>query len=174
MRTDISEFLRGNGIHNSVSGELSPEDSPLNVEGLGLEDPVNYQLDIYKVDGDLDVDVHVHYTFNRCCDRCLKPLRESVESTSHMVVTTDSDEEIEPNVLVVDSLDAFPLRELVFSQVITSVPTKMLCDPSCKGLCPVCGEDLNQHPDHECEQGGVSPFESLKNLFDHESEDREV
>ena len=174
MRTDISEFLRGNGIQKSVSGELSPEDSPLDLEGLGLEDPVNYQLDIYKVDGDLDVDVHVDYTFNSRCDRCLKPMQEDVESMSHMVVTTDPDEEIEANVLVVDSLEAFPLRELVFSQVITSVPTKILCDSSCKGLCPVCGEDLNEHPDHECEQEGISPFESLKNLFDNESEDREV
>ncbi|MDD7362961.1 MAG: DUF177 domain-containing protein [Peptoniphilus sp.] len=157
-----------------MSGELSIADSPLDVTGLGLVDPIRYHLDIYKVDGDLDVDVEVSYSFNTHCDRCFKELQEDVESDSHIVVTTKDDEEIEANVLVVPSLEEFPLEELVFSQVITSVPTKVLCDESCRGLCPVCGTDLNEHPDHECEMEGISPFESLKNLFDNESEDREV
>ncbi|MBO5784145.1 MAG: DUF177 domain-containing protein, partial [Clostridia bacterium] len=23
-------------------------------------------------------------------------------------------------------------------------PTKLLCSPDCKGLCPICGQDLNR------------------------------
>lgn len=174
MRTDISEFLRGNSVQKTVSGELSASESPLNVEGLGLIDPVRYRLDIYKVDGDLEVDVQVEYTFDTNCDRCLKPLHEEVQSDSHIIVTTKDDEDAEDDVMVVPSFEEFPLEELVFSQVITSVPTKVLCDDTCRGLCPVCGKDLNENPDHRCETEGISPFESLKNLFNQESEDREV
>ena len=155
MRTDISEFLRGSEVHKHLVGSLQKEDSPLKVDGLSLMDPIEYEMDIYKVDRDLEVDVEVRYTLDQRCDRCLQPARREIRSESHVVVTANVTEE-----------DEFPLEELVFSQVITSVPTKILCKDDCKGLCPVCGVDLNKHPDHEHEQPEINPFESLKNLFE--------
>ncbi len=169
MRREFSDFLQGSDIHKHVEGQLMKEDSPLDLEGLDLLDPVDYDMDIYKVDGDLEVDVHVTYDIKTPCDRCLKTVEETIDSESHVVVTTDEEEDDEANVLLVETLDEFPLAEIVFSQVITSVPIKVLCDDDCKGLCPVCGEDLNEHPDHHCESEGISPFESLKNLFDEKA-----
>ena len=169
MRREFSDFLQGSEIHKHVEGQMMKEESPLDISGMGLIDPIDYDMDIYKVDGDLEVDVRVGYSFESCCDRCLKPVEETVESESHIVVTTDDSEDDDGNVLLVETLDEFPLAELVFSQVITSVPNKVLCNEACSGLCPVCGEDLNEHPDHHCESEGVSPFESLKNLFDEKA-----
>ncbi|MDY3119297.1 MAG: DUF177 domain-containing protein [Peptoniphilus sp.] len=169
MRREFSDFLQGSDIHKHVEGQLTKGDSPLDLAGLDLKDPIDYSMDIYKVDGDLNVVVKVNYTVHTRCDRCLRPVEKAVESESHIVVTTNGEEEDDGNVLLVESLDEFPLAELVFSQVITSVPIKVLCDEDCRGLCPVCGEDLNEHPDHHCEVEDVSPFGSLKNLFDEKA-----
>jgi uncharacterized protein len=32
--------------------------------------------------------------------------------------------------------------------IAESLPTKILCRAECRGLCPVCGADLNDDPDH--------------------------
>jgi len=38
-------------------------------------------------------------------------------------------------------LDPWPA---IRQEIILSQPMKILCKPSCKGLCPVCGKDLNK------------------------------
>ena len=36
------------------------------------------------------------------------------------------------------------VREEVREALVLSVPSKSLCTPSCRGLCPSCGQNLNQ------------------------------
>ena len=38
------------------------------------------------------------------------------------------------------------LRELVRQLLILNVPPRSLCQPDCLGLCPQCGQDLNEDP----------------------------
>jgi uncharacterized protein len=40
--------------------------------------------------------------------------------------------------------------------VALALPDKILCRPECAGLCPVCGNDLNEEP-HEHEEASVDP-----------------
>jgi uncharacterized protein len=40
--------------------------------------------------------------------------------------------------------DTIDLTDLVREQVLLSLPTYPLCRPSCRGLCPRCGVDLNR------------------------------
>lgn len=51
-------------------------------------------------------------------------------------------------------------------ELALAIPLAPLCRPDCKGLCPICGTDLNTEP---CDGHGDdpdSPFASLKDLFD--------
>jgi uncharacterized protein len=36
--------------------------------------------------------------------------------------------------------------------VADALPQKLLCREDCRGLCTVCGADLNAHPDHRHEE----------------------
>ena len=36
------------------------------------------------------------------------------------------------------------LEDVVREQVLLSLPGRVLCQPDCKGLCPRCGQNLNQ------------------------------
>jgi uncharacterized protein len=58
------------------------------------------------------------------------------------------------------------LRPLVREYMLLSVPISPLCRPACLGLCPVCGENLNEI---SCthEDDAVDPrLAKLKNLLD--------
>lgn len=80
------------------------------------------------------------------CDRCLK----SVEYPFHLSfeVKVDSpdvkklEEEQDENE---NFMDGYHLNvdDLIYSEMILNWPTKILCREDCKGICRVCGKDLN-------------------------------
>lgn len=91
---------------------------------------------IVTLNYDLIVNLH------QCCDRCLSEFnREYSFSFEHTIVkslNTDSDDYIKADG------DSFDMDECVVSDLLLQLPTKILCKEDCKGLCYVCGNDLNK------------------------------
>jgi len=79
------------------------------------------------------------------CDRCLS---ESTENQIH-----EFEEEIDSAEIVEDLID---ITELVKDNLIASQPIQSLCKADCKGLCPVCGQNLNDG-ECNCERLNVDP-----------------
>lgn len=79
------------------------------------------------------------------CDRCLS---ESTENQIH-----EFEEEIDGAEIVEDLID---ITELVKDNLIASQPIQSLCKADCKGLCPVCGQNLNDG-ECNCERLNVDP-----------------
>ncbi len=79
------------------------------------------------------------------CDRCLSDAAENQ--------TLDFDEEIDS----ADIIDGFyDLTELVKDTLVASQPIQNLCRENCKGLCPICGKNLNDGA-CECDNFNVDP-----------------
>lgn len=51
-------------------------------------------------------------------------------------------------------------------ELALSLPSAPLCTPDCKGLCPICGTDLNIDPCGGHGGDSDSPFAVLRDLFD--------
>lgn len=79
------------------------------------------------------------------CDRCLT---QSKENQVH-----EFEEEIDSADIADDSID---ITELIRDILIASQPMKNLCKVDCKGLCPVCGQNLNDG-ECNCERLSVDP-----------------
>lgn len=79
---------------------------------------------------------------NATCDRCLTEFGWGGRfDFEHVLVRSVSgDDEGEYIVTRGDKLD---LDELVLTDCLLTLPSKMLCREDCKGLCPRCGADLN-------------------------------
>ena len=67
------------------------------------------------------------------CDRCL------AQATANQV--HEFDEEIDKAAAIDDVLD---VTELLRDVLLAAQPMKNLCKADCKGLCPVCGANLNE------------------------------
>lgn len=78
------------------------------------------------------------------CDRCLSPVSLQIEETfSHVIVTeTVSDENDAEYLLAPDAM--LDMAETVMEDLRLSLPTRILCRPDCRGLCPLCGKNLNE------------------------------
>ena len=58
------------------------------------------------------------------------------------------------------------LDELLRADILLELPTKYLCREDCKGLCAVCGKNLNDGPCN-CNLHQIDPrLEVLKQLID--------
>lgn len=78
-----------------------------------------------------------------CCDRCLEPVEYPINYRfEHVLVREAEDEADNDFILVPDAV--LDLDELAVADIILELPSKILCAPDCKGLCPRCGQNLNQ------------------------------
>ncbi|MGI9859822.1 DUF177 domain-containing protein [Moorella naiadis] len=111
-------------------------------------------------------------TLELTCDRCLArfsypviaPLEEEYASTAGQDPdegeTEEKDREIRP--LMGDVLD---LQPAVTEALILALPMKWLCQENCRGLCPQCGQNLNEGQCH-CQAETVDPrLATLKQLL---------
>jgi uncharacterized protein len=57
------------------------------------------------------------------------------------------------------------LQPLIREYALLEVPINPICKPDCKGLCPVCGQDLNEGDCGHRPSQDESPFSALKNLL---------
>lgn len=82
------------------------------------------------------------------CDRCVTPFTTTLQSSYTMFYLPEGSDapHLDPaEVQVVPSgLHLIDLTEDVRQTILLSVPFKLLCKESCKGLCPTCGKNLNQ------------------------------
>lgn len=85
------------------------------------------------------------FVFQAGCDRCLKPVEERREVSFTREVWAP-DMAAESSVYEEQPfMEGFQMNveDLLISEIVTSWPMKILCKPDCKGICPICGRDLN-------------------------------
>ena len=122
------------------------------------------------VDSEVRIQGHLETRLSAFCDRCLAPLELPVDRHFDVfyrpVESIARDEEIE---VPKDELgvgfyagDGVELADVVTDQVILSVPITIVCRAECRGLCPVCGTDLNREECHCPPPRTESPFARLK------------
>jgi uncharacterized protein len=92
-------------------------------------------------------------TVELACSRCLEPARIRLSRPFDLFfrerdeVMFDEDEEVELD--EGDMHTAFftgtklAIAEILREQILLALPMKVLCTVDCKGLCPVCGTNLN-------------------------------
>jgi uncharacterized protein len=96
--------------------------------------------------------------------RCLEDAAVDVEVDAREVDQSGTeDEELRSPYVEDDELD---LGRWAHDAAVLALPTRILCRPECAGLCPVCGELLNDADpaDHEHDASGDLRWAKLKEL----------
>lgn len=78
-----------------------------------------------------------------------------------IIAGEDEAEDVYP---LMDNGSFADLEALIRDTFVDALPLQPLCRPDCKGLCPQCGVDLNEHPDHRHETTDIrfAGLEALK------------
>ena len=78
--------------------------------------------------------------------------------------TYEAGDAIESSAAIVDG--TVDMAGPATDELALAIPLAPLCRSDCRGLCPICGTDLNTDPCDGHADDSDSPFASLKDLFD--------
>jgi uncharacterized protein len=114
--------------------------------------PVSLTVDISKDKRAFRLAGRVRTTLELKCSRCLEPFTVPVNQEfdlryqPHTANAGEGEREIEEDDLGIAFYenDEIDLGHLMHEQFVLSLPMKPLCGDACKGLCPVCGTNLNK------------------------------
>lgn len=105
---------------------------------------ISGRVELTPVDGRILANFDIKAKVPETCSRCLKEQTRSFAKSFRKVFVTDPEAEDEYNMLA-NEIDVEPaIRE----EIIVSAPIITLCRADCRGLCPVCGKDLNEASEH--------------------------
>jgi uncharacterized protein len=134
---------------------------------LGLEDLAGSARVTRTAQGML-VHVKLHALLHTECVRCLTDFRQPL-STDFTELYAFSRKSITDSELILPEDAHINLRPLMREYMLLDIPIKPLCSPDCKGLCLICGENLNESA---CDHGpdNLDPRLSiLKSLLDEQN-----
>lgn len=150
MKIDLSSFLDNAVESLHFDGRIKLEDLDLNNSNITIVEPVEYEGEVLRVDGDKIINIRISYKYDEICHRCLKPTTKNVKTAlSGKLVEGKKEDEDEVEDEGFDELifyedNLLDLKDYTINQIILSLPMKTLCKEDCKGLCPKCGTDLNR------------------------------
>lgn len=150
MKFGIDEFLRNPGVRIPVDLRLEYTAWPSGEEDGAFCEPISVTGEGFLQMGTLYLDLEIRTVVERPCGRCLVPVRTRV--VQHEVFPFD----LPPGGDTVD------LEEPIVGSILASLNPRPLCRQDCRGLCPRCGVNLNEHPNHVCGQ----PREERRRLGD--------
>jgi uncharacterized protein len=81
------------------------------------------------------------------CVRCLMSFEQPLHTTFSELYAFD-ERSITDSGLILPEDANIDLEPLVREYLLVEYPISPLCTPDCKGLCPICGQNLNEEQDH--------------------------
>ena len=137
-----------------------------------FETPLQSEVKIRKAGRSVLITGKVETTLRFQCVRCLKefsyPLSTTFELTLHPLKEAPSEEETELESEEMESSffegGEIHLSEIACEQVFLEIPYQPVCQEGCKGLCSVCGKDLNLSSCGCVKEEPASAFSALKKL----------
>lgn len=148
------------------------------IESVGLEHPfidrISANLNLYKTHNQVVLETQLELTAEFECDRCNSIFQSALHTDYKMVYLFGKHpEEYEEALNIVYlPLEAseIVLDTDVRDYALLAIPMKKLCSEECKGLCPLCGKNLNEG-DCDCKKKEFDtrwlPLQELKNKIDN-------
>ena len=139
MKIDVSNLLTDNKLSVDYVEKLTMPSSYNIINNL-IE--VNVKGEITKIKSDFVFDANIKSTLRFYCNLCLEPVDIKLDFCINELFSDDEvkNEDIEVWKFTDNILE---LDEIVLVNILLNIPMKIVCSEQCKGLCPVCGKNLN-------------------------------
>jgi len=160
---DVSSILKTDGAEISLSVPVDLEIERLSGLSISEIDNCWFEGTITNNAGFLTLKGILKLTYTTYCGRCLKTLVRDIaldinEGFSKTELYDKDD-------IYIFKGTEIPLGEALTDNFIINVPAKSVCREDCKGLCPVCGTDLNVE-ECSCNREYIDPrLKALKSFL---------
>lgn len=124
------------------------EDVPVSAgtnDNFTFTKPVSFDGYALNIGGTIELKGKAVAFVSMICDRCAESYDNVISYDiferykKNDDITSDDDEDF--TLLEGSSVE---LEDVLYTGLILNLPTKSLCSDECKGLCPICGKNLNR------------------------------
>ncbi len=115
---------------------------------LRVREPVRARIEAYRAGDDVVVAGAVETTFVGVCARCAEAFDLPLKAPIQILLVPPGSVEQEDldrgeGAVATLSGEEIDLTPLCFDQLLLAIPSRLLCDEACLGLCPWCGANRN-------------------------------
>lgn len=147
MLVNLSDVLTSEGKQTTMEVPLDISEFKGGAQTFEVLDktPVAFIFTNLEVDK-AKVECNVTLTFRTYCDRCLTEVPTILKLHCERIVVspeavTESEDLDDQTFMEGYQLN---VEDFICNEIIGNWPVKILCKEDCKGLCPVCGQNLNE------------------------------
>lgn len=165
---DVSNALKNPGQGYAFS--LCPESLEMEVLGDQVRfDRIAAEGTFFGTGARVSIEGAVTAAVTSRCAKCLEPVTRSLRAELHLLFARQADPE-DPDLYTFEG-SKVDLTDAVRDALLLEMPYRFLCSEDCKGLCPICGINLNLGT-CTCQEGAIAtnPFSALKALVEKDEE----
>ena len=162
MKINIASVLRNDGASKEFSGNVELGNLDYMGSTLSFKEPLAVNGKVYSIGGALEISAEITGEYSTVCSRCGQPVEGKL--TAELFESIDSDlSEIDEECITVSG-NVIDISGSIDACIFEELPMQPLCKEDCKGLCPVCGIDLNKN-ECNCDDTVYDPrFAIFRNL----------
>jgi uncharacterized protein len=175
MLVNLSDVLTSEGrvVTREIPLEMTAFTNGMGTYSIIEKSPVAFTFSNIGVDK-ARVEGNCRIVFAAVCDRCLAEVPVTLELSFDRTVVSPERETDDEDADADDQrfMEGYQLdtEALIYDEVIVNWPVKILCREDCKGVCPVCGQNLNER---ECGCDTFVPdprMAAIKDIFNANKE----
>lgn len=164
MYIELEPIFNNDGASLEINQKLDFSELEFN-SGKPFISPVSVKGEVKNNTGVVSISAKVDFDLPYACDRCAADSVFKGSFPIEHIIVTELHNKDEDEFLVLPNM-RLNLDELVREEILLYLPSKILCNEGCKGLCPMCGKNLNNGP-CSCEKPIDPRLEALRQLLDN-------
>lgn len=171
MRINTSEILKSPGKPVNFDFKYLPDAISIGGIQLGFEEDINISGTCMYTGGSFYLEGRISGGYKTLCDRCASEIKSEIDIDFYEEFSSRQDDG-NPDRYVFNG-NEMDITEMVEDNICLNVPMRHLCSVDCRGLCPVCGCNLNEKQcqcrlqvnEDEQTVSSSSPFAALEDFI---------
>jgi uncharacterized protein len=160
---DLGRLQLASGQGRQVDLRIELDDLAFGGQSYSSETPLtDAVLDVTRTRTGYSLRLRFGARLDGPCMRCLEDARAAIEVDAREVDQPGGGDDLDSPYLDGDELD---VRAWARDALALGLPAQIVCREECRGICAVCGENLNEAPpDHAHERAPDPRFAKLSEL----------
>ncbi|NSW89791.1 MAG: DUF177 domain-containing protein [Firmicutes bacterium] len=166
MKINISDILKNESgcLEIEYNDKVEGLESPIN--GYTLPGNVSFKGTLTRLKGLLNFVGIIKFEYDINCYRCLNNIHGNMSIGVNENILNAARVTPQDDVFTYEG-DYLDIDIILKNYIILNLPMKQICSDECKGLCPICGSNLNEGKCSCSEERYVNPqMEVLKFFFE--------
>lgn len=172
MKIDVSSILKVTGARVGIDCTVDLANADFLGESYTFEEPLAVKGEIYNNGQTLTLEARVTGKMITECARCLDEVHADVDfDIEEYLARADEGEAQDKEDLILFDGHEVELDGIIRDRFLMNLSGRYLCREECKGLCPVCGHNLNEG-DCGCDREYIDPrWQALADIMKAQQED---